>query len=702
MTKPLHILLLLTLIQFSAGSLLSQPNPKIDSTISGYIKELSSLWDTYNTETFNEQLSDQSKKKTNLKANSEISLANRRTELLLKRNFLQQKIYSKDLGLNFTAAYQRNTSAPFVDPEDVIVFRQRAQFGLDWDLLKGGLYDNRSKIKVLKNEVDYIKRSNFSQRSSRSFLITSEQVVSNFNKRKITVLQKRKELNAKQMEVIEKLWAYKHVSKDDYLKAIQNKTDINGQFELYSSFSEIAAKLSITPNDTIETPLLDIDFEKLLKRINYVTQASDTSLPASLLENAKYESRYIREVGLKAYARYNYYDVYSQNIANRSFMSFGLNLTMPIAFSGKEKKELYLVNKQLEFQQQQIQTEPGIEYLLLNYYYEYRYKLKKYFNLVEKRNVFAELVRTEKVKKEFSDIEFNPNTALFILDDYWSNAVELLDLHQDMYKVLLNIKEKVPNTEIADFTFPVTIKEDVKDSSFSNPNVKAIYIWSKTLMNNPPEMISDYCDLNDFTELIISYKNDKQYLKLLNTFINKNYTRSFSVMTGNNNLVKGGFQKFSDSLSAQLPLNLVKGLHLDVEPHTFDDFKENKDAYFNKYMNLVDSAAVFCKRKNLRLSVSIPLNYPDTVLKKLFAKCDKVYLMAYENVAVDFINKKTAEEIKLGGDKVVLALRTKDFENRLQMNEHFKKFTIKHTAYHDYEGLIELDKKEIQLKNKED
>ncbi|HEY1040834.1 MAG TPA: hypothetical protein VGF30_15570, partial [Bacteroidia bacterium] len=208
-------------------------------------------------------------------------------------------------------------------------------------------------------------------------------------------------------------------------------------------------------------------------------------------------------------------------------------------------------------------------------------------------------------------------------------------------------------------------------------------------------------NLNNFNELIISYKNDKAYLKLLNTFINKNYTRSFSVMTGNNNLVKGGFGKFSDSLAAQLPLNLVKGLHLDVEPHTFNDFKENKDLYFNKYMNLIDSAAIFCKRKNLRLSVSIPLNYPDTVLQKLFAKCDKVYLMAYENVDVDFIKKKIVEEIKLGGDKVVLALRTKDFEDRLQMNEHYKKIGIKHTAYHDYEGLIELDKKEIRLK-KED
>jgi hypothetical protein len=700
--KTGFILLFSLLVVARPFSSFAQSDPKIDSAISGYIRDLTSIWTQYNKETFNELLSDHSQKATNVSAQTGIPIGNKRTDLLLRRNYLQQRIYKKDLGLNFTAGYQRNSSTTFVDPEDVVVFRQKAQFGIDWDLLRGGLYDNRLHVKELQNEVDFIRQSAFAQKSNRAFLISGEQIVANFNLKKISILQKRKELNTKQMEVIEKLWAYKHMTKDDYLKAIQNKTDINGLFELYSAFSENAAQLNVKPNDTLETPLLDIDFGKLLKKIKYITQEGDTSLPASLLRNAEYESKYLRQIGLKAYTRYNYYDVYTQNVANRSFLSFGLNLSMPLTFAGKEKKELYLVNKELEFQQQKtsLQSEPGVEYVLLNYYYEYRYKLKKYFNLIEKRNVFAEYVRTEKVKQEFADLEFNPNTALFILDDYWSNALELLDLHQDMYKILLNIKEKVPGSEINEFTFPVTIKDDVKDSTFREPDVKAVYIWSKSLMAYTPEMITEYCDLNDFNHLIISYKNDKQYLKQLNAFINKNYSRTISVMTGNNNLVNGRFKAFSDSLSSQLPMNFVKGLHLDVEPHTFDDFKEKKDIYFKKYMNLVDSAAVFCKRKNIRLSVSIPLNYPDTVLKKLFAVCDKVYLMAYENTGVDFINKKIVEEIAINKDKIVLALRTKDFENRQQMNEHFKKVGIRHAAWHDYEGLLELDKADIQLKDK--
>lgn len=682
--------------------LFGQPDPKEDSTISGYITKLTVIWNNYNDETFNQLLNDHANRSTNLNTQIPGSITNNRINLLVRRNQLQQEIFKKDKGFSLNASYQRNTGAPFPDPQDVVVFKQKALFGLDWDILKGGYFDNRFKVKTLKNELDFLKTSNYAQKSNRVYLISSEQVVANFNQKKLTILEKRKALNKQQLEIIEKLWAHKQITKDDYLKAVQNKTDINGLYELYQSFSEKAAALKVQPNDTLEMPLLDIDFERLMKKVNYLVQESDTSLPASVLQNAIYESKYIREVGLKAYTRYSYYDVYTPNIANRSFVSFGFNLSMPLNTGYKQKKELYLVNKQLEFQQQNSlnQPEAGVEYLLLNYYYEYRYKLKKYFNLIEKRNVFAEYVRTEKVKQEFGDLEFNPNTALFILDDYWSNTIELLDLHQDMYKVLLNIKEKVPTSEINDFTFPVTIKDDEKDSTFTEPEVRAVYIWSKSIMEHEPEMISDYADLNGFNELIISYKSDPKYLKRLKTFIDKNYTRRISIMTGNNSLINGGFGRLSDSIASQLNMGFVKGLHLDVEPHTFDDFKENKDKYFNKYLKLIDSAAVFCKRYNLRLSVSIPLNYPDTVLKKLFSVCDKVYLMAYENVKVDFIQKKIAEELSLNKEKVVLALRTKDFETRAEMNEHFMKIGIKNQAYHDYEGLLELDKKGIQIKDK--
>ncbi len=676
---------------------LAQSDAAKDEAVSKLIRDLSALWDANKEETFNSLLDNKSKKPTNLKTVFPTIIKNERVNLLVKRNLIQRKLYKKDVGLNFTASYQRNTSTPFLDPEDVVIFKQKAQAGFDWDILRGGFFDNRLKAKTISKELDWIKNSNYAQKSTRPFLISSQQVVTNFNKRKLTILQKRLDLNAKQMELIERLWALKHISKDNYLKAIQNKTDINGQFELYKSFSDKAEQLKLNAKDTIELPLLDLDFDKLISKVNYSVTVGDSSLPAYLIENARRESNFIREIGLKAYARYSYYDVYSQNIPNRSFMSYGINLSVPLVFNQKEKRELYLINKQID-NIQQPQVEPGVEYLLLNYYYDYRYKLKKYYNLIEKRNVFAELIRTESVKQEFYDLEFNPNTALLILDDYWSNAIELLDLHQDMYKTLLSIKEKVPGSEIPDFTFPVTIKENIKDSTFIPPPTKAIYIWSKSLTSAPTfSVITDYIALNDFNQIVVSYKYDKAYLQILRAFIDKNYTSKISLMIGNNKLINGGMPVYLDSLAKAVPLTFVKSLHLDIEPHTLDDFKSNQAAYFAKYVQLLSDADAFCKKQGLQLEVSIPLSYPDDVLDKIFSVCNKVYLMAYENVDVDFIARKCEEEMKRGKSKIVLALRSKDFETRAQMEDHFKKIGVKNTAYHDYESLLDLDKKAVNV-----
>lgn len=679
----------------------AQSDPAKDEAVSKLIKELTALWDNNKEETFNHLLENKSKKSTNLKVVFPTLISNNRIDLLVKRNLIQQKLYKKDLGFNVSASYQRNTNTPFLDPEDVVIFRQKAQVGLDWDLLRGGFYDNRQKAKTLNKELEWIKNSNYAQKSTRPFLLTSQQVVTNFNKRKLLILEKRLQLNNEQMKLIEKLWALKHISKDNYLKAIQNKTDINGQVELYKSFSEKAEQLKLSAKDSIDLPLLDLDFDKLISKINYTPAVADSALPTYLIENARRESQYIREIGLKAYARYNYYDVYTQNIPNRSFMSYGLNLTVPLAFNQKEKRELYLINKQIDNLQQPV-VEPGVEFLLLNYYYDYRYKLKKYFNLIEKRNVFAELIRTESVKQEFYDLEFNPNTALLILDDYWSNALELLDLHQDMYKTLISIKEKVPGTEISDFTFPVTIKENTKDSSFTPPPTKAIYIWSKSLTASSTfSMVTDYIALNNFNQIVVSYKYDKAYLQTLTAFINKNYTSKISLMIGNNKLINGGMPIYLDSLAKAVPLTFVKSIHLDVEPHALDDFKTNQAAYFAKYIQLLSDAEAFCKKQNLQLEVSIPLNYPEDVLDKIFSVCSKVYLMAYENTDPDFIVRKYEEEVKRGKNKIVLALRAKDFQNRAQMDEHYKKFGIKNIAYHDYETLLELDKKAVNASEPE-
>jgi len=149
--KRLYHIAFFVLILFGLNTSVAQSNPKTDSIISAYINDLVVTWDKYNSISFNELLNDNKKTSTNLSSKSDASTLNNRLNLLLKRNALQQAIARKDKGFNLNAGYQYNFSAAFVDAEDVVVFRQRATFGFDWDILRGGFFDNRSKVKTLKN-----------------------------------------------------------------------------------------------------------------------------------------------------------------------------------------------------------------------------------------------------------------------------------------------------------------------------------------------------------------------------------------------------------------------------------------------------------------------------------------------------------------------------------------------------------------------
>ena len=70
--------------------------------------------------------------------------------------------------------------------------------------------------------------------------------------------------------------------------------------------------------------------------------------------------------------------------------------------------------------------------------------------------------------------------------------------------------------------------------------------------------------------------------------------------------------------------------------------------------------------------------------------------MAYENVKPEFIANKLREELAIGPNKTIVALRSQDFKNRLQL-ENLKKFLradlkVKGFAFHDMEGFINMEK----------
>jgi hypothetical protein len=111
---------------------------------------------------------------------------------------------------------------------------------------------------------------------------------------------------------------------------------------------------------------------------------------------------------------------------------------------------------------------------------------------------------------------------------------------------------------------------------------------------------------------------------------------------------------------------------------------------------MLKNARQYCDSNQFQLSVSIPLSFPDEFIPQIFALCDKVYLMAYENTNIDFIQRKSAEEFAAGKDKITLAFRFKDFKSKIDLydliEESRKRFGIDRFALHDFSSMTAADK----------
>ena len=115
------------------------------------------------------------------------------------------------------------------------------------------------------------------------------------------------------------------------------------------------------------------------------------------------------------------------------------------------------------------------------------------------------------------------------------------------------------------------------------------------------------------------------------------------------------------------------GVHLDVEPHTLDDFEMKRSYYCQLLANLTADAAEYAKSMNLLLEwdiysyfenndiISDPVTGQNsTMLDVMFTYCDTVTVMTYYNNGLAQFERGQleAEHAKKHGKKVVLSSET--------------------------------------------
>ncbi|MDP4631330.1 MAG: hypothetical protein NWS89_09300 [Flavobacteriales bacterium] len=603
---------------------------------------------------------------------------------------LRTNIMRADKGLSVVSNNQYNFDTQY--DEDDIWFRARYINGIEWDILSGGLVENKRRAQILENELQMKLLENKNSNSGKISYENRNQIIYYFNKKKVEVLKARLEISNNKMDILTDLAESGEIRTTMLLEAHKQMIEINGQFNLYASFNDGLKTMLDTNRITTKRLLPPFDVNVVSLRALSGMQFNPNKKMELQAKNDKLRYNWLNEVDLTTGVRYNYYQRLGDGF-DRGFMSANLNARIPLRIF--QMDYLALTRLQQEEVKLTMRQEDELKWLeISNLVYELRYKQKQFSNMLEKQRLHHDLLKNFQGLKKIDDPSFQPIVGLNALDEFWAMEIEKIDLLQQMYLKLGEIQEKIPNEAISQYIVPwngnMSIIEGTEDSAYVAEN-RSMYLWSKAWMDKSSTEIITNVRIWNVQKLLISAGGSEAHWPQFKQLVNMAERNELKceLLIGNNRWLSSNMTTKLDSVWSKIAELPIEGIHLDLEVHTFDGFKDSPEAFFLLYMNRVREASAFCKIHNLRLEVSIPLTYPAEVIQELEMLCDEIVVMAYETKGPKQIQNRIAEELIIGKDKISVALRAKDYVSKASMENDFRELKglikVKNTVLHDYQ-----------------
>lgn len=600
----------------------------------------------------------------------------------------EAEYYRKDYGIGLNAGFLHNPSGGEQD-FDNIIYRSRFITDVGWDILRSGYVHNRLRAQIAENEKNIALIENKEIRKNAGFAILWNYVIYQFNLQKIKVLDDRMSLAEDKIEAVKKLYFLNKVDETELLKHLESIAEIRSMYRVYQDFNhQLEEEYKFENTDSLKLPLIDIKYNEIER---FLSGKKEDSIVFYEKENIDLKNKFINEISLRTSLRYSYYDLVTANPSSRDFVSLGVSLGIPLNFNHKVKKEW------IDLQKESVEYIPekekiGLQKSILTNYYEFRYKLKQFTAMHYKRLLYNELLRKENARYSIDYLSFNPVSSLRVLDDLMKIDIEMLDLKQQMYLKLISIHADMRFTKVEDL---YTIHELDRELEKINSSERSVYIWDDIFNQKKNTFLLRYIEKEKFNKVIISYNKSQENNQSKSNFIDslKSQGLEIEIMTGKNSLLGQDPTGYYNLITQSLDLAKINSLHLDVEPHTFEDWKVKKNNYLDQYIELLDKTRLYCNDKGLKLSVSIPLHYPEVYLKKIYERADHVYFMAYENIDTEYIVRKVKDFER---EKTIISLRTEDFSNLLELEMKIIDIQTKYQplefTIHDLRRMIEMEK----------
>lgn len=592
-----------------------------------------------------------------------------------------------DIGLSFRTGYRENIEEGIFTGGDIFYLR-RFNAGFQWDFLNGGWFDSHKRVDELEVREKMVARTIDIQRSNEQYERVYNRLIYLFNLQKIGVIQEYLKLLNANLELMQRLHYLDYEPWESVLELSELKARLQNDLASYreynKQFEESLADSLVKHIELLDPgnlPLLQLDIEA-------VTAANDTSFAARSLTKEDLEKlnhNFLRDISLAAYADYNIYDgtgdaLDPETIGGREYFSVGFNLSIPLPLNTSEKKKM-IEERKLRYMNTQQREQYSEQKEIYNTYYEYRYKTQQFIQLYKDYQSRQETIDNYTTLKNLGDSGFSVQRLVHILLQRYAVVLQMIDLKQQMYLQLIDMDKYLSDQSILEFATTLDISTLFP---YKSVHANGIYIWSQTFSENSNEVLLTFLKRLSVDQIYLSLGSDSSLFQKASRFIATASQQGIEshLLVGNNSLILSEGQQMELQMLTKQAAELgFKGVHLDIEPHTFDDWDSQREFYEQRYVTMLEKAANISSANNMSLSVSIPHFY-DSILSEINQSADDVVVMVYETQDLEVLKRRIEDESKVFGEKLNVAIRPSDFANFDDLNTFVQQIVNQTEAVH--------------------
>ncbi|MEM9823082.1 MAG: hypothetical protein AAF985_18530, partial [Bacteroidota bacterium] len=577
----------------------------------------------------------------------------------------------KDVGINLRGQYFLNYDPAFEEDDAGSAFNgTRARFGLEWQVMNEGWLGHKAKAKRLENEQKLESLKFALNKNDQRLYFRYNVLIYLFNEAKIKLLKARLAQLNQQLELLYKVYFLKGILYEDIIEVKSRVEQAKVQLANYEDYNHWVEKtldiVNLKDRYVIQDlPVLKVDLDYLLEDESK-TQLIDS---IALLEKdlAFQGNNALSDISLRLQLYENL--GFNQGLVSldRSFTTVGLSLSIPTElFYNKKTRENLSYAKLRERIKFNNYEQLNVSSEIINYHYEYSYKLKTYMQFIHKEMLYREKIRVEVVnQKNYLDI-YRSLRILNYMDVLRNIQLEILDLKQQMYLLLVKIYGKTHYESLRSFVRPL----EVADFYDRLPAKRALVLAESALDQYDLHFIKDYLLTNAFERVIIEERPQGASSAFLEL---QNLLKSSEIRV-ERRLQDRQLLQSRDEGNSVIASSLLKedfdGVVLDFSDqnsnHNRGQVRDFLVRKFDFFANANANANRQANGQNAGINVKLSKGYPLEFILALAKEVDLVTLQLDQEGDLRYLEQLTSRGFT-EVEKLCLSINAETFKDRIEM-----------------------------------